>query len=60
MRIRRREDAIELSRILFDRRETASCAGGNNPRGRDDRADRIDEAEARAIAIIQGASDEWE
>lgn len=33
MRIKRRENAIELSRILFDRRATASRAD-DNPQGR--------------------------
>lgn len=46
MRIRRREDTIELSRILFDRRETTSHAGAII-RVADDRADRIDEVGAK-------------
>lgn len=34
MCIRRRENAIELSRILFERRATSTSRAGDNPQGR--------------------------
>lgn len=50
MRIRRRENTIELSRILFDRRATGSRAD-DNPQARQDLIG-INDVEARTTKNI--------
>lgn len=52
MCIRRRENAIELSRILFECRATSTSRANDNPQGRDDFVDQINEAETRVAKNI--------